>query len=126
MGERDPTLERLFKGHRGEITGLSFSPDGTKLVSSGADAKLMLWNFNKKARALSIENHSDSVTGVHFGACGKLFASCSKDRSVRVWKPSVSYCCLHTFVVMVLSKFIELLLFYMCNIISQKGEEKSL
>lgn len=90
QNETDPSLKSHFKGHRGEITGLSFNPDGTQLVSCSTDSTLMLWNFKKKAHAIKFENHDDSVTGVHFSSNGKFIASCSKDRSVRLWKTSVS------------------------------------
>lgn len=90
QNEADPSLKSYFRGHRGAITGLSFNPEGTQLVSCSTDSTLMLWNFKKKAHAIKYENHEDSVTGVHFSSNGKFIASSSKDRSVRLWKTSVS------------------------------------
>lgn len=90
QNEADPSLKSYFRGHRGTITGLSFSPDVTQLVSCSTDSTLMLWNFKKKAHAIKYENHEDSVTDVHFSSNGKFIASSSKDRSVRLWKTSVS------------------------------------
>lgn len=90
QNEADPSLKSYFRGHRGTITGLSFSPDATQLVSCSTDSTLMLWNFKKKAHAIKYENHEDSVTDVHFSSNGKFIASSSKDRSVRLWKTSVS------------------------------------
>uniref|UniRef100_A0A1B6KYZ3 Uncharacterized protein n=1 Tax=Graphocephala atropunctata TaxID=36148 RepID=A0A1B6KYZ3_9HEMI len=88
-GGNGPSLERLFKGHKGKITSLTFNSDTTQLVSSSTDTSLMLWNFKKEARAYKYEKHTDSVTGVHFATSKKLLASCSKDRSVRLWKLSI-------------------------------------
>jgi WD40 repeat protein len=39
-----------FKGHRDQVTGLAFSPDGKRLVSASADGTLKVWDASKSQR----------------------------------------------------------------------------
>src|SRR5262245_29053685 len=36
---------RSLRGHTKQVSGLAFSPDGSKLLSGGNDGKLLLWDF---------------------------------------------------------------------------------
>jgi WD40 repeat protein len=38
-----------FAGHRGIVTTLSFTPDGSRLISGGEDCTLLVWDFAKFA-----------------------------------------------------------------------------
>lgn len=42
---RDPTQVQLLSGHEKTVTGLSWSPDGSSLVSSSCDGSLRLWDM---------------------------------------------------------------------------------
>lgn len=53
------------------------------------DKTLMIWNLASKARAFRFVGHQDIITGVHFSPSGNLVATSSKDRTVRLWKPSM-------------------------------------
>ncbi len=45
-------LARL-PGHRGNVTGLAFSPDGELLASSGSDDQVVVWNFDQVRQELA-------------------------------------------------------------------------
>ncbi|PWA30048.1 hypothetical protein CCH79_00009700, partial [Gambusia affinis] len=56
----------LLRGHRGGITCLAFSPDGSRLLSGGKDQALMVWSADPNQAALlnSFPNaHRDWITG---------------------------------------------------------------
>lgn len=53
----DPSLERTFKGHKGYVTSLSFSPTLKQLASGSGDNNIMLWNFKPQLRAFRFVGH---------------------------------------------------------------------
>jgi centriolar protein POC1 len=59
QSEEDPTLQRTFRGHKGAVTGVVFSPtdDMKHLVSSSLDNTLMVWNFKPNLRAFRFLGH---------------------------------------------------------------------
>lgn len=61
----------------------------SSLASGSMDKTLMIWNLASKARAFRLVGHQDIITGVHFSPSGNLVATSSKDRTVRLWKPSM-------------------------------------
>jgi centriolar protein POC1 len=84
----DPGLERTFKGHKAEVSSVSFSPDLRQLVSGSADQCLMLWNLRPQLRAFKFVGHKGPVHGTCFAPSGSIVASASADRTVRLWLPS--------------------------------------
>ncbi|CAN8001995.1 unnamed protein product [Ixodes hexagonus] len=89
----EPAVDREFRGFKGHVTGLHFSPDGKQLVASGADRHLMLWHLKEEKRALKLEGHKDSVFGVRFAPSGQCVASASRDATVRFWVTNTKYEC---------------------------------
>lgn len=95
-------VQILTGGHRSTVTAMAFSPDERFFVSSGKDRRLCVWERSKKISddetpiwspfALSCAKdvaHKRIVWGVHFCPFDStIFASASRDGTVRVWKLS--------------------------------------
>jgi len=73
-------------GHSGPVYGLSFSPDATRLATSGWDKKIVLWDLETGTRLSTIEKaHDDGVWAVDFAPCGRLLASVGEDGKTKLW-----------------------------------------
>ena len=82
--EKDESKE-TFYGHDGQIWGVAWNPDGTRLASAGQDGIVNVWDAATGEVVKSMKGHSDAVWGVSWSADGKLLASASQDHSVKVW-----------------------------------------
>jgi WD40 repeat protein len=83
-----------LSGHDKAIWALSYSPDGTRIVSGGLDKTVRLWNADTGMEILTMRGHTDSpfmegsispVAAVAFCPHGKLIASGSYDYTVKIW-----------------------------------------
>jgi WD40 repeat protein len=72
-------------GHSDTVFGVSFSPDGKKLVSGSADKFIKVWEVPSGKFIKSFEGHTHHVLDVGWEANGKLIASAGADNSVKVW-----------------------------------------
>jgi WD40 repeat protein/predicted Ser/Thr protein kinase len=76
----------VMLGHEGHVTGLNFSPDGRRLLSSAiTDNSVRLWDI-ESGNTLAVFKHDSNVYDVQFSPRGNLALSCSDDRTVRVWQ----------------------------------------
>src|SRR5262249_18331405 len=73
-----------LRGHSLAASGVSFSPDGTRLASASADNTLVVWDFVRR-RMTVCEGHGAQVTGVAFSPDGKRLVSGSLDETVKLW-----------------------------------------
>src|SRR5919197_266191 len=80
------------------VTALAYSPDGGLLAvgthgqvvlidpKTGDDDRVIrVWTVGQAAPRLTLTDHSDAVYAVAFSPDGKLLASGSADRAVKVW-----------------------------------------
>src|SRR5262245_11787162 len=83
--------------HKDAIYALAFSPDGKTLATAGYDRVIHLWEVPasgerrkeaKQGPRMTLRDHSDAVYGLAFHPDGKLLASVSADRAVKVWEVS--------------------------------------
>lgn len=80
-------LQKL-KGHTGEVTCLRFTPDAQLLLSGDTAGGLRVWEVAEGAAgrlAHNLSGHSGAITGIACHPIDCLFASCSADRTIRVW-----------------------------------------
>jgi hypothetical protein len=80
-----PSNQRTFRGHTDNVTGVAFSPDGTRLVSGSFDQTLRVWDVGTGREALALQGHTDGVTCVAFSPDSERLVSGGYDRTLRAW-----------------------------------------
>ncbi|KAI1438404.1 WD40 repeat-like protein [Xylaria sp. CBS 124048] len=79
--------------HKGFVLGTAISPDGSKLITVGADKRIQLYNFNEEktpksfehAKAIGEGEHTGSIFSVSWSSDSKRFVTASADRTVKMW-----------------------------------------
>lgn len=77
-------LNRL-ESHKDKVLGVSFSSDGQRIVSAGADKKIILWSVEGGTSLDESLEQTDSVWSVRFSHKNKILASSSQDGYVKIW-----------------------------------------
>jgi chromatin assembly factor 1 subunit B len=70
----------FYRGHLEDILDLSWSRDGSTLISGSIDNSAILWNVINGDRLAIIKEPKGFVQGVAFDPLGNYFAVMSTDR----------------------------------------------
>jgi WD repeat-containing protein 1 (actin-interacting protein 1) len=73
--------------HKGYVYGVAFSPDGSSLVSVGADRRIQLYDGKTGDATTQIGDgeHKGSIFGVSWAKDSKRFVTASADQTVKLW-----------------------------------------
>jgi len=74
-----------LKGHTSGVLSVSFSPDGQRLVSSGFDGTVKVWDAATGRELYSRRIHSNYARSVAFSPDGQRLAFACSDKTVKVW-----------------------------------------
>jgi WD40 repeat protein len=78
---RSLTLE----GHTGGINCVTFSPDGSQIISGSYDDTVQVWDAVSGKHKHTLKGHTGSINSVAFSPDGLQIISGSQDYTVRVW-----------------------------------------
>ena len=79
------TQKAILSGHSDWVRSLSFSPDGTSLVSGGGDMTIKLWDVQTGGIVKTFRDHTDWVLSVSISKDSTTIASGSYDNTIRLW-----------------------------------------
>jgi WD40 repeat protein len=82
------TLVSTLKGHTQEVNSVKFNYDGSKLVSGGADGKVIEWDVRNAKLIRSVEAHEGWTRCVAYNYNGTLIASGGDDGKIHIWNSS--------------------------------------
>jgi dipeptidyl aminopeptidase/acylaminoacyl peptidase len=85
MEEAEPS--QVMPRHLNWVSGISFSPDGKWLATSGADNRLVLTDLRSE-KAFTYPGHQGAVRSVEFSPDGTRLASGARDNLVIIWDVS--------------------------------------
>lgn len=77
--------ELTLSGHQGAVVSVSFSPEGDRLASAGADGTARIWSTDTGNQYFICEATSLGVSDVTWSPDGTLLASTGGDNSVKLW-----------------------------------------
>jgi WD40 repeat protein len=77
-------LLTLF-GHTDTVSGVAFSPDGTRLATTSWDKTVKVWNVASGQELLTLSGHTERVKRIAFSPDGTRLVTASEDGTVRVY-----------------------------------------
>jgi WD40 repeat protein/serine/threonine protein kinase len=81
----DGALLVTYEGHMGPVNSVSFSPDGSEILTGSDDGTLRRWATFSGEELSGLSGHEDAVTSATFSPDGLLMASGSADTKVKLW-----------------------------------------
>jgi WD40 repeat protein len=80
-------LLQVLEGHKGGVTTIAYSPDGTKIASGSVDRSIHVWDAStgEPLNDEPFEGHMSCVTSVAFSPDGLRLASASEDETIQIW-----------------------------------------
>ncbi len=82
----DFTLLNTLDAHTNSVFTVAFTNDGKELISGGRDVMMRSWLVNQNYKLdVDVAAHNLHINHIAFNPSGKLFASVSMDKTVKIW-----------------------------------------
>ena len=86
---RSAKVTAALGDHAGPVTSVAIRPDGSALIASGGRAGqfgfVTVWDLATKSRRHDVRGHSDAILSASLSPDGRLLATASYDRSIKLW-----------------------------------------
>jgi WD40 repeat protein len=79
------TLQQTISAHSDWVRCLSFTPEGTRLVSGSFDKTIKVWQLDEGIAIHTLADHLKGVFALAVSPDGKLLASGSWDELIKLW-----------------------------------------
>ena len=76
---------KTLEGHLGEVLSVSYSPDGTKIISGSLDNTIKIWNANTGESLKTLVRDLSFVFSVAYSPDGTKIISGSDDTTIKIW-----------------------------------------
>jgi WD40 repeat protein len=87
LADLDGKIATRWAAHNIAVSGLSYSPDGKSLASSGADGVVRIWSLAAPGqKSIAIASHNGPVSGVAFRKDSQHLLTCGADLIIKLWK----------------------------------------
>jgi WD40 repeat protein/serine/threonine protein kinase len=84
--QRQAHLElKTLLGHLGGIGGVTFSPDGKWVGTSGADQDVIVWDAASGSELFALKGHLHAVDTVAFSPDGRRIVTAGRDHMAIIW-----------------------------------------
>ncbi|MBI3722072.1 MAG: WD40 repeat domain-containing protein, partial [Fimbriimonas ginsengisoli] len=79
-------LVGLLKGHQGMgVNDVDLNSSGSRALTVGRDGNAIVWDMGSRAPLGALQGHKDWVQSGRFSPNGRMAATSSVDRTVRIW-----------------------------------------
>src|SRR5262249_55600116 len=75
-----------FEGHKQEVTSLTFSPDGTRVLTSSHDRTARIWDAERGRELVRLDGHREPIRAATFSPDGARLVTVSDDDTARLWQ----------------------------------------
>lgn len=79
---------RTLTGHKDWVLAVTFTPDGSKIISSGGGKNnnvINIWEVNSGKLLHSLSGHKDWVNAISINPDGNFLVSASHDKTIKIW-----------------------------------------